>query len=70
MMLDEPIEWHDAIDKEAALDYVFAHQRVTKANQAFLEQYGFNEADFLGRTPNEFFAHDLIAGRAVWRQFF
>ena len=29
MMLDEPVRWDDSVDKEAALDYVFACQRVT-----------------------------------------
>ncbi|MBE9136640.1 EAL domain-containing protein [Nodosilinea sp. LEGE 07088] len=70
MMLDQPIQWDDTIDREAALDYVFAHQRVTKCNQAILEQYGFAESEFLGLTPADFFTHDLEAGRAVWRNFF
>jgi hypothetical protein len=33
MMLDEPIRWDDSIDKDRALDYVFAHQRVTKVKE-------------------------------------
>lgn len=70
MMLDEPCEWHDGIDKAAALDYIFVHQRATKANQAFLDQYGFSEADFIGLTPQDFFAHDLATGRAIWQQLF
>ena len=40
MMLDAPVRWDDATDKDAALDYVFAHQRVTKVNDAMLAQYG------------------------------
>ena len=30
MMLDEPIQWDVNDDKEQLLDYVFAHQRITK----------------------------------------
>ena len=39
MMLDEPIRWDDEADKEQLLDYVFAHQRITKVNDAMLAQY-------------------------------
>lgn len=70
MMLDEPVDWNDTVDKAATLDYVFTHQRITRANQALLEQYGLTEEQFLGMTPADFFAHDLAAGRTVWRQFF
>ncbi|WP_217352428.1 hybrid sensor histidine kinase/response regulator [Candidatus Viridilinea mediisalina] len=70
MMLDKPIAWHDAADKEALLDYAMAHQRITKANQAMLDQYGAQEAELLGLTPNDLYAHDLAYGRSVWRKFF
>ncbi|MBX2975661.1 MAG: PAS domain S-box protein [Ignavibacteriaceae bacterium] len=70
MMLDEPVEWNDSVDKEAVLDYVFAHQKITKINQAMLDQYGAVEEDFLTLTPNDFFAHDVQHGREVWREFF
>lgn len=70
MMLDEPICWDETVDKEAALDYVFAHQRITKVNDAMLAQYGAERDEFLGLTPNDFFAHDLEQGRKVWREFF
>jgi PAS domain S-box-containing protein len=70
MMLEEPIRWDDSVDKEAALDYVFAHQRVTKANDAILAQYGVSREQFLGTTPADLFRHDIQYGRRVWRQFF
>ncbi|NJR26434.1 MAG: hypothetical protein HC786_32210, partial [Richelia sp. CSU_2_1] len=31
MMLDEPIQWDDTVDKEKVLDGVFASEKVTKA---------------------------------------
>ncbi len=68
MMLDEPIEWNDQIDQEAALDYIFAHQHATKFNQAMLNQYGLTEAEFIKDTPNDTFSHDLIMGRQTWKE--
>src|SRR5262245_140468 len=70
MMLDEPIHWNDGVDKEAVLDYVFRHQRVTKINDAMLRQYGATKDQFLGMTPTDFFAHDLNHGRDLWRRMF
>jgi len=70
MMLDQPIEWNDRTNKDQALEYVFAHQRIPKVNDAMLDQYGTNREDFLGLTPNDLFAHDPLQGRQVWRQFF
>jgi PAS domain S-box-containing protein len=70
MMLDEPIRWDDQADKEALLDYVFEHQRMTKANDAVLAQYGMTLEQFIGVTPYDLFKHDLAHGRTVWRDFF
>jgi PAS domain S-box-containing protein len=58
------------VDKEKVLDYVFAHQCVTKINDAMLEQYRAGREQFIGLTPNDFFAHDLEQGRRIWREFF
>ncbi|HMQ56888.1 MAG TPA: PAS domain S-box protein, partial [Anaerolineae bacterium] len=49
-------------------DYVFAYQRVTRVNPAMIEQYRTTEAEFIGKTPRDFFAHDLAQGRAAWRR--
>jgi signal transduction histidine kinase len=71
MMLDEPVEWSDNVSKNEMLDYVFEHQRLTKVNTAILSQ--FNAAtpeDILGKTPAQFFAHDLANAKARWREFF
>ncbi len=70
MMLDKPVEWNETVDKEKALDYVFAHQRMTRVNQAMLDQYGADEKDFIGLTPGDFFKHDLVQGRRIWRGLF
>jgi PAS domain S-box-containing protein len=70
MMIDQPIRWDEHTDREAVLDYVFHHQHITQVNGAMLQQYGATAADFLGLTPNDFFAHDLATGRQLWQQMF
>ena len=70
MMLDEPIEWNDTVDKEKVLDYVFDHQHLTKVNQAYLDQYGYTFDEVIGETPAQSFAHDLAHGRETWRRMF
>jgi len=69
MMFDEPIRWDDTVDKEKVLDYVFAHHRITKVNDAMLQQYGASQKQFIGLTPNDLYAHDIAYGRNVWRDF-
>ncbi len=70
MMLDEPVQWNDTVDKDEVLDYVFTHQRITKVNDAMLAQYGATREQFLGLTPAAAFAHDIAHGKAVWCEFF
>lgn len=71
MMLDEPVEWGDHVDKDRVLDYVFEHQRMTKVNSAILTQFNASKPeDILGTTPAQFFAHDLQMAKTRWREFF
>jgi len=70
MMLDEPIEWNDAADKEALLEHVFRHQRMTIANEAYARQYRVALPELIGKTPAESFAHDIEAGKSGWRAMF
>ena len=70
MMLDEPIEWNDASDKDALLEHVFQHQRMTIVNEAYARQYRVALPQLIGKTPAEFFAHDIDAGKAGWRAMF
>src|SRR6266550_355189 len=70
MMLDQPIEWGPSVDKDAVLDYVFAHQRMTKVNPAMAQQFRASRASLIGMTPAEFFRHDVAAGRRGWRELF
>ncbi len=70
MIIDQPIEWGPGVDKEAVLDYVFAHQRMTKVNPAMAAQFRATPAELIGMTPSEFFRHDIAAGRRGWRKLF
>ncbi len=69
-MLDEPVEWNEETDKDAVLEYVLDHQRMTRVNQAMLDQYGAAEEDFIGITVRELFRHDLDHAREIWRGLF
>lgn len=69
MMLDQPIAWNETTDKEAALDYIFTHERITKVNAAVLTQFSARQDQMIGRTPAELLAHDIPAARARWRDF-
>ena len=68
MTLDEPVWWNETCNQAATLDYIFTHQRVTKANLAIMQQYGLTEAEFLGLTLTDFFAEDIEGGKATIRQ--
>ena len=71
MMLDEPIHWSEGAPKDRLLDYVFDHQRMTKVNAAILTQFhATTPGELIGRTPAQFFAHDLENAKARWRTFF
>ena len=70
MMLDHPIEWGPGVDKDAVLDYVFTHQRMTKVNPAMAKQFRAAESELIGLTPGAFFRHDPAAGRRGWRRLF
>jgi signal transduction histidine kinase len=71
MMLDEPVEWSERVDKDRVLDYVFEHQRMTKINSAILTQFNATTPEeLLGRTPAQFFAHDIPTAKMHWREFF
>ncbi|MBD3224998.1 MAG: PAS domain S-box protein [Caldithrix sp.] len=68
MMMDEPLQWDDTVDKEKKLDYALHHQRVTKVNKSMLKQYGAREKDFIGRTFYDFFEHNPEDGRKICRE--
>lgn len=70
MMLDEPIEWNDAIDKEQFVEYSFFHLKISRVNDAMLAQYGAEHSQILGKSFHDFFAHDLEHGKKVLHKIF
>ena len=69
-MLDEPIEWNEGTDKIKMIEYVLDHQKMTRVNQAMLDQYGAEEKNFVGITVRELFKHDLDHAREIWTGLF
>lgn len=59
MELDEPLRWNNPADRQERLRWAAAHLRVTRVNDAMLEQYGASREQMLGMTTADFFAHDL-----------
>lgn len=71
MMLDNPVEWGDHVNKAEVLDFVFEHERMTKVNPAFAAQFNASSPGaLLGMTPAQFFAHDPVQAKERWREFF
>jgi len=68
MMLDEPVYWNDQADKEQVVRYIFNNQKITKINQAMLDQYRANSCDLMGKTAADLFSHDPEQGIRAWRQ--
>lgn len=69
-MLDEPVDWKGAADKDALLEYMLDHHRMTQVNQALLDQYGTTREDFVGITARQLFAHDVGQVRALFRTIY
>lgn len=73
MMLDEPVDWNGAKkedEKAALVEYALDHHRITRVNQAMLDQYGIAEQDLLKATARHMFQHDEDEARRVWRRLF
>ena len=71
MMLDNPVEWGEHVNKDEVLDFVFEHERMTKVNPAFAAQFNASSPGaLLGMTPAQFFAHDPVQAKERWREFF
>lgn len=70
VMLPEPIVWNETIDKEKVMDDVFKTQRITRVNDAYLDQYGFSLEEALSITPEISFSHDMQQCRDAWMMLF
>lgn len=70
MTLDESVQWDNKVEKEKVLDYVFASERVTKANDALIALYGATREEFIGLTLQSFLERNFAVSRDLIRQFF
>ena len=70
MILDRPIDWKHTDDKQIALDYIFDHQKITKVNQATLDQYQAKEENFIGLTPRNMFSDKIEYAKTIWTDLF
>lgn len=68
MKIDRPVYWNDEIDKEEVLDYIIKKEYVEKANQAFLDQYGYEVEDLRMITPLTNVLEAPIEVRAIWKE--
>ncbi len=70
MTLDAPVRWDNHVDKDAVLEYIFKHLRMTRVNDAMLAQYHAGREQFIGLTAEDFFLHDPEHGKDVFRQLY
>lgn len=70
MMIEEPVEWGTHVDRDAVLEYVFHHQRITIANDAYASHYGVRVKQLIGKTPAALYAHDIALSKAGWARLF
>lgn len=68
MMLDHPVFWNRGHDNDEVFNYIYHNQKVTKINQAMLDQYGAELEDMMGHAAADFFAHDAEQGARIWRK--
>lgn len=62
MECESPVKWEEAENNEEAIDYLLHHLRIIRINDTMIKQYGAVLADFVGRSPIDFFKHDPDQG--------
>lgn len=70
MMLDRPIRWDDTVNKEEVLEYALDHQRLTRINSAFAQQYQLPVEELIGLTARICFKNNLELAKRLWRALF
>ena len=66
MMLENPINWNGAKDRQKTLDDIFHNEKVIKYNRAYLELFPLIAEDLLGKSPADFYSFDLDMGKNIW----
>ena len=70
MMLDEPIDWINNDVNENLLDFSCSHLKISRVNDAMLDQYGAKLNQIFGKCFLDFFAHDIEQGKDVLKKIF
>lgn len=65
MKAEKPVRWIKGQKNEDQIEYLLHHLRIHRVNDTMLKQYGATLEDFIGRTPADFFAHDLDKERQL-----
>lgn len=70
MQCERPVTWQKGQDNDDALIYLLHHLRLYRINDTMLKQYQARLGDFIGRTPADFFEHDLEQEKELLRLIF
>ncbi len=70
MKLDVPIDWNRGAENEKLLIDAFYHQRITRVNQAFLNQRGASEDEIIGLSPADIFSVQVQSGKELLQELF
>lgn len=62
-MLDEPIDWEAAHDKDALADWALAHTRPVRVNPVLCAIFGLSARELIGRPMRDVFPNDEDARR-------
>ena len=69
-MFDEPLEWDNHPDQDAAVEYAIHHLKITKVNQAMLDQYRLDEEAFVAMSMADLYPHDPDFLKKIIKQLF
>lgn len=68
MEMTKPLDWEKSTNKDQALHQFYYDQKVTRVNQAFLDQYEAKESEIIGLSPADFFIHNPEQGLEISKQ--
>lgn len=64
-MVDQPVFWDKAPNKDELLNYIIENSKITKANQAMIQQYGTSENEIIGVSLKELLKEEPDGGKAA-----
>lgn len=70
MRTDQAVVWEKGALNDEQLEFLLHNLKLYRINDTMLKQYQARIEDFIGRTPADFFEHDLDQERALLRAIF